>query len=356
MTSNTWAARALLVVLIILAFILLVMIIRPFASGFFIAAVLAGAFHPWQVRLTRRLKNRRMLAAGVITLGVVVALVLPLGALGAIAVKEALEGITYVRSTLQSEGVQGLIQELPQFLQNVAQRILEALPEEGQADIGSLAGAQSGRAVAAVGGVLQATSRAVLQTVMMLIAFFFLLTDGSKLVAWASSILPLRRVQFHELLAEFRRVSVAVLYSSIATAGVQALVAAVGYVIARVPNAVFFTLVTFFVGMIPAVGAASVSLALALLVFLGGHPWAAAFLAAWGVIVVGLVDNVVKPLLIRGGLELHGAIVFFSLLGGLAAFGGIGLLAGPLIVAFFLAMVSIVEREFGDEPTIASPT
>ena len=71
----------------------------------------------------------------------------------------------------------------------------------------------------------------------------------------------------------------------------------------------------------------------------------ALFLALWGIIVVGLSDNVVKPLLAKRGMQMHGAIVFFSLLGGLAVFGAIGLLLGPLIVAFFLTVVRIYERD-----------
>ena len=59
---------------------------------------------------------------------------------------------------------------------------------------------------------------------------------------------------------------------------------------------------------------------------------------AWGFLVVGLIDNVVRPLLIKGGVEMHGAVVFFALLGGLAAFGAVGLVAGPLVVAFFVAI------------------
>jgi len=73
--------------------------------------------------------------------------------------------------------------------------------------------------------------------------------------------------------------------------------------------------------------------------YLGGHTYAAVFLVVWGVLAVGLIDNVVKPYLIRGGIELHGAVIFFALLGGLAYFGPVGLIAGPLVVSFFLAVI-----------------
>jgi predicted PurR-regulated permease PerM len=99
------------------------------------------------------------------------------------------------------------------------------------------------------------------------------------------------------------------------------------------------------VGLVPAVGGGAVTVAAAVILFLTGHPGYALFLAIWGVVAVGLSDNVVKPFLIRGGLEMHGAVVFFALLGGLAYFGAVGLLAGPLIISFFLAVIRMWQRE-----------
>jgi predicted PurR-regulated permease PerM len=121
-----------------------------------------------------------------------------------------------------------------------------------------------------------------------------------------------------------------------------------GYLVARVPNAVFFTLATFLCALVPALGATVAVLAVAALKLATGHAAAAIFLAAYGLVVVGIVDNLAKPLLMRGGLEIHGAVIFFALLGGLAVFGPIGLVAGPLAVAFLIAVVRIYRRDFGD--------
>jgi predicted PurR-regulated permease PerM len=77
-----------------------------------------------------------------------------------------------------------------------------------------------------------------------------------------------------------------------------------------------------------------------------GHPYMAAFLAVWGVVVVGLIDNVAKPFLMKGDVEMHGAVVFFALIGGIAAFGMIGLLIGPLAVAMLLAILRMYKRDF----------
>ena len=95
------------------------------------------------------------------------------------------------------------------------------------------------------------------------------------------------------------------------------------------------------ISFIPFVGATIIALIAALLLYLTGHPHAALFLALWAIVVVSLVDNLVKPVLMRHGMQMRGVIVFFALLGGIAAFGPVGLLLGPLVVSLFLALLRI---------------
>jgi predicted PurR-regulated permease PerM len=79
----------------------------------------------------------------------------------------------------------------------------------------------------------------------------------------------------------------------------------------------------------------------------GGNTYSAIFLAVWAVVVVGMVDNIVKPYVMKGDIEMHGGVLFFALIGGLAAFGMVGLLLGPLAVALFLALLRIYRRDYG---------
>jgi predicted PurR-regulated permease PerM len=192
--------------------------------------------------------------------------------------------------------------------------------------------------------VVRATTGIVLQVAMMVVAFYFLLLDGPALVRWLADTVPLPDDQVIEVLTDFRNVSVAVLVSSVATAGAQALAALAGYLVAGVPQVLFFTAVTFVVAFIPALGATTVVVALGGLLYLTGHPTAGALLALWGVVVVGFIDNLVKPLLMKGRMEIHGGLIFFALVGGLGAFGPIGLVAGPLVLSFFLAVVRLSRR------------
>jgi predicted PurR-regulated permease PerM len=356
--STHQTARRVFVALILLSLFLLALVVRPFAEAFIFAAVLAGTLWPFQMRLTAKLRGRSAWSAGILCFAVIVALIAPIGGIGAFVVKEVVQGARFVSETVRSEGMQGLIDELPRPARRLTDELLERLPIEEEAldeTLQKQATAQGGKAATVVTSALAATGTLFVQGIMMLIALFFLLVDGHALVAWIEDVAPLEPGQASELMREFRKVSVAVLVSSIATSGVQSAAALIGYLIARVPHPFFFATVTFFVAFIPAIGAGGVCLAAALILFVQGKVGFAIFLAVWGFVVVGLVDNLVKPLLVKRGMHMHGAIVFFALLGGLAAFGTVGLLLGPLIVTFFLALVRIYQRDFGPRSSHPPP-
>jgi len=329
-----------------LSLVLLWAILAPFWGALLLAAVLAGVFSGLQARLARVLGGRPGLAAGLLTLLVLLAIVLPFAGIVGVLTREVIQVIDSVRGSLQESGVSGLIDRLPRPVRSLAHRWIEAAGggQGGQGWI-QMAQSQSGKAAAAATAFFSATSRAVVEAVLMLIAFYFLLTDGQRLVAWLERVAPLPPGRFRSFLSEFRKVSRAVVISTVGTGAVQAAAALVGYLIARVPNVIFFTLVTFFMSFIPLVGAGSVPLLLSVVLFVQGRTGWGLFLIAWGIGVVGLIDNVVKPLFIKGGVEMHGAVVFFALLGGLAAFGPVGLIAGPLVVAFFIAISRASSRQ-----------
>jgi predicted PurR-regulated permease PerM len=338
--------RRFLLFLIVTATALAGVIVWPFWAAFFVAAVLAAALSPWMRRLSRRLGGRRNVAAGILAFGVLVALVLPVASLGTIVVGEIVEGVASLRTTLDQGGVWGLVRRLPDPIEGAVRKLLSVVPNP-QRQLQDVAGAQGGEAAKAVGGVLAATGNAVFQTTMMLIALFFFLVDGRRLLEWVGRALPLPPTQFHELVDDFRRTSVAVLVSTVGTAAVQAVVATVGYLIARAPNTIFLAVVTFVVALIPAVGGAVVVVAAALLQLAAGHPVSAVFLAIWGIGVVSLADNFARPYLMKGGMELHGGVIFFALLGGLAVFGGVGIIVGPLVTTFLVAVVRLYRRDYG---------
>lgn len=341
----TRVARAVLVLLAILAVALLLYVALPFGTALFLAAVLAGALAPWMEWLSRWLGGRRRIAAGLLTVAVLVAVVGPLSALGAVIVPQVVSGVAWLRSALISEGIAGLVRRVPESLRPIAEQIQSAIPTTLDR-LQQVVTAEGGRAAAVVGNVVSTTSSILLQSVLMLIALFFLLVDGPALVKWLNKAIPLKRGQVLELLRDFRRVTVTVLVSTLATAAVQTVLALGGYLVASVPTPIFFALVTFVIGLVPFLGATVVVLAIGAIQLGTGHLGAGIFLLAWGFGVVGMVDNVVKPIFIRGGVPIHGAVIFFALLGGLAAFGPVGVLVGPLSVTFLVAVVRMYRRDF----------
>lgn len=345
LTPRRLAARRFLFALLILSLVLVAYVAAPLASALLMAAVLAVVLAPLQTRMTRWLRGRRGIAAGILVVALLFLVVGPLLGLTAFIVKEAADGVRFILETVRSEGVSGLIEKLPGPLDGYAQRALAGLGDVGQTVQKHLT-EQGPKAASAAVAALAATGGLVFDLAMMLIALYFLLVSGKEFVDWLDSVTPLRQGQTHELVEEFRKVSHAVIVSTVATAGVQTLAAFVGYLIAGVPHAVFFGFITFFVALIPAIGAASVCLFAALILLATGHAYMALFLAVWGVTVVGLIDNVVKPYLMKGDLEMGGVVVFFALIGGIAAFGMPGLLIGPLAVSLFLTLLRMYRRDF----------
>jgi predicted PurR-regulated permease PerM len=345
MSRDDLAARRFLFVLLVGTLLLVGFVAWPLAEALFMAAVLAVVLYPLQVRLTRWLRDRPQVSAALIVVAVLLLVVGPILALSAVAVRETTDGVKFLLETVRSEGMTGLLQRLPAPLDDYAARALAYLGDLGTA-VETHAKAQGAKAASAVGAAVVATGSLLFQLTMMLIALFFLLTSGKQLVAWIDGASPLKRGQTHELLGECKKVSYSVIVSTVLTAGVQTIAALVGYLIASVPQTFFFTGLTFFFALIPAIGAATICLVAALVLVVTGHPYMAIFLAVWGLTVVGLIDNVVKPFLIKGDVEMHGAVVFFALIGGIAAFGMVGLLVGPLAVAMLLAILRMYRRDY----------
>jgi len=190
-----------------------------------------------------------------------------------------------------------------------------------------------------VSGALAVLAKLSLRLVLMLIALFFLLRDGRALIDWLLRSTPLAPERVRTMMREFRAVAKSVLGANFITGAVQAAVATGGFLIAQAPSPIFFGLLTLFSSLIPSVGTALVTFPVAGLMLLLGHPWAALCLAVWAAVAVGLIDNLLRPMLIRGAGQLHGALVFFALLGAMSMFGAVGVFLGPLALVFFLAVV-----------------
>jgi predicted PurR-regulated permease PerM len=337
--SATWALWAL-------SGVALIAVGRPLWEPLLLAVVLGGTLWNLHEHLAVAVGGRRSLSAALVTVGVVLLLLVPLGLIGVIVVKEALAAVAFVKHTLAEQGLSGLLARLPDWLARwVKQELARGAHTQGELASELTHWPRVHEALGAAAGVVGATSHLALMTLLMLVALFFLLRDGPVLVSWAESTPTMPAGRVRSLLREMGSVSRSVLGAQLASGVAQAAVVTIGYVVAHVPQPTVFGFLSLVASFFPIGGVSLVGVPLAGLVWLRGHHGWAIFLALWVVLITGLIDNVLRPLLVRGETKLNSGLVFFALLGGLLAFGPIGIVVGPLSLALFLSVSTILRRD-----------
>lgn len=329
----------------------------PFRDPLFLALVLASVLQGPYRALTRLLRGHKNLAAITATLALLVLLIGPLAAVLAMATTQVLKGLTFVRDELGIASVHQLRAE--ESLPPRAQQLIEHTLATLHLSLTQVEGYLREAATFAEHGlqsVLESSSRAGFHTAIMLIAFYFFLSDGDRLAAWLRRVSPLQTRQTSDLLEEFRAVSRASILGTAIASGFQAITATIGFFIFGVPNAVFFGLITLIASFIPVVGTLLVWVPACGFLWLLGHHAGSILLAVWCLVFVVGAEHLGKPFAMRfvlgGKDEMNTGLVFLSLLGGLEMFGLIGLVLGPLVFAFLLAMLRIYERDFSSAPRI----
>ncbi len=217
----------------------------------------------------------------------------------------------------------------------------------------------------AFSGVLGA-GKLVFGLVIMVLALYYFLADGPGMLAGMMKLSPLDDVYERELLDKFANISRAVVVASLASAVVQGLLAGVGYAFALNPGAPIFllTMLTMLLAIVPFAGAAAVWIPTVIWIALyqpvleNGQPvldaagdpvrgdtFTAICLAIYGTCVVSTIDNVIKPLVLHGQSNLHPLVALISILGGVQTLGPIGILVGPMLVAFIQALMNMINKE-----------
>ncbi|MEZ0310914.1 MAG: AI-2E family transporter [Myxococcota bacterium] len=343
------AARLVYFVLLIFSLILVSTIFVPVWKPVVLGAVLAATLIRYYEKFVVRLRGRKSLAGILMTIGVLVFVLLPLAGVLSFLVVQGTQAAKVISDLLNSShGLEEFLAMLPDSVQGSARTLVEMVPIDLQQL--SQRAAEGGKwAATTVGSVLSVTSSIVFSLSLALISFYFFLVDGPAFVRWLAEVLPLKDRQTYEVLDDFRQMARAVIGSNIIVGGTQAIVAGIGYTIAPIPHPIFFGIVTFLASFIPSVGTAIVSIPLIGLLLLVGKPWWALFLAIWCLGLVGAVDNILRPILLRGAGHVHAAIVFFSLIGGIGIFGPMGLIVGPLAITFVVAMIRLWQRDFNPQ-------
>ncbi|MDB5872796.1 MAG: putative permease [Ramlibacter sp.] len=338
LNSPALQSKALLWLLMLVT-VLFAVVLWPLSGAVSWAVFMAIVFSPLQERSALACRGRRGWAAFGTLMVIVVSVLLPMALLAASITHEA--GAYYERfksGDIQlSQYFQRGIDALPAWAQALLDRF-------GLADLAALqrklvdALGQSGQALTSRAFLIgQGTLDFLVSFFVMLYLLYFLLRDGRALAAQAARALPLERRHTQRLLAQFATVVRATVKGNVVVALVQGTLGGLAFWALGIKGALLWGALMALLSLLPAVGAALVWGPAAVYLLSTGSLWQAAALAAWGVLVIGLVDNVLRPILVGKETRMPDYLVLIATLGGLAAFGLNGFVIGPVIAAIFLA-------------------
>jgi predicted PurR-regulated permease PerM len=337
--------------LFVLALILFSRIILPFLMPVLLGGFLVVLFIPVYDAICRRTKNRRELSAALATTVVFLLILVPIAAVGWMVARELL--------TL-ADGAQDLFDNLDlrkQLIANLPRGIRRfvRLDPAGQ-DMERLLSAAASGGTGMLTEVLKSGTELLVDLFLMTVSMYYFFLDGRRLVAEVTRLVPLDRRYISAFCHEFTDVAYAIVYGNTVTGIIQGALGFVGLLIAKVPHAGVWGAAMVIVSLIPVGGTALIWGPIGIVLILTGKVSEGIFLLAWGTFLVGSIDNVVRPKLVGSRMTMHPLLVFLSMFGGLAVFGMMGLLVGPLIASIFMAMVRIYRRDFlaKAQPVIAT--
>ncbi|MAO41396.1 MAG: AI-2E family transporter [Pseudohongiella sp.] len=342
---ETMENRGFLVVLagISAAFLL---ILLPFWSAIFWACVMSLLFNPLQRRMVRIFKGQESLAALVTLLLGMVLVVIPVIAIVFAFINEGAQLYESIesREINPSEFINQIgtaVPILPELLQRLGIDTSNLRSYLSESAVG-LSRIISQEALV----VGRNTVAFTLNLGLMLYLTFFLLRDGERIVTWMRKALPLDEDRRQVLFSKFAEVSRATVKGNLVVAIVQGGLGGFIFWMLDLQAPVLWAVVMAFLSLVPAVGASLVWIPVAIYMYATGDWMKASILVAYGAVVIGLADNVLRPILVGRDTKLPDYMVLFSTLGGIALLGINGFVIGPLIAALFLSFWSIFSKEF----------
>lgn len=337
--------------LVLLATALFALVLWPLAGALSWAIFLAIVFASLQRRSLEVCRGRRGWAAFGSLVVILVSVILPTVLMTVAVSHEAAAFYDRVRSGEVQPGawlqhaIDGLPVWLRQFLAQIGIEDLSGLQRKVLTTLGKSGEALTARAFS----IGQNTLDFVLNFFVMLYVLFFLLRDGEQLADRAAAALPLKPRHTRRLLDQFAVVVRATVKGNVVIALVQGALGGLAFWVLGVSGPLLWAAAMALLSLLPAVGAALVWLPVAAWLWSTGQVWQALALVAWGTLVIGLVDNVLRPVLVGKETRMPDWLVLVSTLGGLSAFGPNGFVLGPVIAAIFLAAWDIYSQARQEE-------
>jgi predicted PurR-regulated permease PerM len=343
--TETRFRQAFLLLLVAAISVAFVAMIRAFLLTIVLAALFTALSYPMYRWLLRLFRGRAALAA-MATLLILLTLVIgPLLAVLGAGANEALRVTETVRPRLER-----LVERPGEF-----NRRLRAVPgyhyiEPYRAQIfikaGELLGSTSAFAFAALSATTRATAVFIFQFVILLYTMFFFLTGGPGLLSGVLEYLPLTDADKQRMLEKFVSVTRATLKGTVLIGAAQGLLGGLAFWAVGIDGAIFWGTVMTVLSIVPGIGSALVWAPAAVMLIATGEVWRGIALAGFGALVIGTVDNLLRPLLVGRDTQMHELLIFFSTLGGLLLFGVMGFILGPILAALFVTVWEMVGTAF----------
>jgi predicted PurR-regulated permease PerM len=317
---------------------------RPFLKPILFALALAMVFHPLHTWVRKRIR-RENAAALLSTVLVFVTMIVPALMLGRAITSE----LTEVYQTLNREGPEGNL--ALRWLDRGERWTNEVVHRAGLSTFDTRSAIRqhisqgSGWLLQQAAGFLGDLTGVLLGAVVTAITLFFLFREGASLRERVASIVPLAADHLERLFSGVHEVVVASVYGILAIGLLQGILVGFAFWLLGLPSPVLWGLVTAFLSLIPIVGTGGVWIPVAIILMASGHWVKALVLVVWGVGIVHPVDNILRPYLVGQRAKLSAIFLFFAILGGVKAFGLIGLLLGPVVLSVLLVLVGILRHE-----------
>jgi predicted PurR-regulated permease PerM len=344
-----------LLLLVLVATLLFALIVWPFFGAVCWAVFIAIVFWPLHQRFLRGSRGKPNVAALASLTLILLIVILPLAMIAGSITQEASALVARMKAGELQVGpfIQRLIDALPNWLHALLDRL-------GLGDVGLL----QQKLLTALGSSGQAlTSRAldfgqgtldfIVSFFLMLYMLYFLFRDGEQLTQAIARAIPLDPQHTRRLLQQFAVVVRATVKGNIVVALVQGALGSAAFFVLGLPGAVLWGAVMALLSLLPAVGAAMVWAPVAAWYFFAGEPVKGIGLVVWGALVIGLVDNVLRPILVGKDTRMPDYLVLLATLGGIAVFGLNGFVIGPVIAAVFLVsweMLASVRKQQASPP------
>jgi predicted PurR-regulated permease PerM len=321
--------------------------VRGFLMAVLLAAIVSGLVHPVYRWLVKVLRGRQAAASVITTLAVFVIIVVPLMGLAGIVVAQAVEignSVTpWVQRTItEPNELDRLLDRLPfrDMLRPYETQIVEKLGEL-VAGIGSFL-------VSRLAATTRGTAVFFFQLFITLYAMYFFLIDGAKVLDKILYYMPLTAKDENRMVGKFVSVSRATLKGTFVIGVVQGTLAGLAFAVAGINGALFWGTIMAVLSIIPGVGTAFVWVPAVVFLFAAGNTLAALLLGLWCAVLVGSVDNVLRPWMVGKDTKMPDLLILLGTLGGLVLFGAAGIIVGPVMAALFITVWEIYGATFKD--------